>query len=209
MKLLRKEQKDITRKAIKGAAIKLMMQNGLDNTQIQDICKDADVAQGTFYVHFKNKDEILNELIEDFNAVIKKSVISNWPKLLSSNINSALYAIAETYLIEIANQKALLLILSGNNKGALPVKLLSEGVNPTMRFFIANKLKSRTKLKKFSEEYIDFIIHSILSVWIGVGIKHALSEKKVTSEQLKELLVSTTIGIVTTHIPEMNDLLKK
>lgn len=209
MKLLRKEKKDITRKAIKEAAVKLMMQLGMDNTQIQDICKEANVAQGTFYVHFKNKEEILNELIEDFNAVIKKSVQSNWVKLISGNIHTALYAIAETYLIEITHQKALLLILSGSNKGALPVKLLSEGVNPAMRAFITGKLKSKTTLKKFSEEYIGFIIHSILSVWIGVGIKYALSDKKVTPAQLKELLVASTIGIVTTHIPETKAILIK
>ena len=68
MKLLRKEQKNITRKNLKDCAIKLMMQRGFDETQIHDICKEANVAQGTFYVHFKNKEEILNELIEDFNA---------------------------------------------------------------------------------------------------------------------------------------------
>jgi hypothetical protein len=197
MGLLRKEQKKLTRKQIKESAIKLMIQRGLLNTQIHDICKEANVAPGTFYVHFSNKEEILKELIEDFNSVVKKSVISNWPKFLTNNFKAILESVADTYIKELNGQRDLLIILSGTNEVSLPIKLLSEGINPKLRYFVSKKIKSISSSDKISSDYIDYVVHALASVWIGVGVKYALSENKLKSEEVKKILVGSTIGIVT------------
>ncbi|MCP4632822.1 MAG: TetR/AcrR family transcriptional regulator [candidate division Zixibacteria bacterium] len=55
------------------AASNLFMGKGLDNTSVNDIVKAVNVAQGTFYYHFKSKDEIIEAVVDNgISALIDK-----------------------------------------------------------------------------------------------------------------------------------------
>lgn len=47
------------------AAIKVFAKNGFHNSKISQIAKEAGVADGTIYLYFKNKDDILISLFEE------------------------------------------------------------------------------------------------------------------------------------------------
>ena len=47
------------------AAIKVFAKNGFHNSKISQIAKEAGVADGTIYLYFKNKDDILIRLFEE------------------------------------------------------------------------------------------------------------------------------------------------
>jgi AcrR family transcriptional regulator len=57
----RREQ---TRVDLLEAAERVIAQKGYHNTRIADIATEADVGLGTFYLHFKTKNEIFIELID-------------------------------------------------------------------------------------------------------------------------------------------------
>lgn len=65
------------------SAYKLFLEKGLNDTSIQDIVDKAKVAKGTFYLYFKDKYELHNNLIEKksielFNeAILKTNDLSN------------------------------------------------------------------------------------------------------------------------------------
>jgi len=50
------------RQRIFEAALKLFVENGIDNTTTSLISKEAGVATGTLYLYFKNKTDLINEL---------------------------------------------------------------------------------------------------------------------------------------------------
>ncbi|MDO8422511.1 MAG: TetR/AcrR family transcriptional regulator [Parvibaculum sp.] len=50
-----------TRAALVDAAIKVVAEKGMEALKITDVTTAADVANGTFYNHFEDKDEILRE----------------------------------------------------------------------------------------------------------------------------------------------------
>ena len=52
-------------KRILDAAIKVFAQNGFYNSKVSEIAKEAGVADGTIYLYFKNKDDILISLFEE------------------------------------------------------------------------------------------------------------------------------------------------
>ena len=52
------------RERIIGAAVKVFAKNGFHNSKVSEIAKEADVADGTIYLYFKNKDDILISLFE-------------------------------------------------------------------------------------------------------------------------------------------------
>jgi AcrR family transcriptional regulator len=50
-----------TRKLIFDTAVDLFAEKGYDSMTVDDICEKAGVAKGTFYNHFKSKDQIIVE----------------------------------------------------------------------------------------------------------------------------------------------------
>src|SRR6478735_12606455 len=48
-----------TRAKLMDAAVTVIASRGLDLASVQDIASEADVANGTFYSHFRDKEEIV------------------------------------------------------------------------------------------------------------------------------------------------------
>lgn len=55
----REEKKDATRQQILSAATQLFPTKGFESTSVDDIVERANVVKGTFYYHFKSKDDLL------------------------------------------------------------------------------------------------------------------------------------------------------
>lgn len=45
------------------SAIHLFMEKGIDETSVNDIVKDANLAKGTFYIYFKDKAVLIHEIV--------------------------------------------------------------------------------------------------------------------------------------------------
>ena len=60
-KLTRKQKAEETKGKIFATAVKLIKEKGYNNITISEICKAANVAKGSFYVHYKSKEDIVRE----------------------------------------------------------------------------------------------------------------------------------------------------
>src|SRR5688572_2492236 len=58
------------RDRIIAAALKLFCENGFQNTSTANISKEAGVATGTLFVHFKSKDELINALYREIKQAL-------------------------------------------------------------------------------------------------------------------------------------------
>ena len=77
----RKEQAILTKKKLFKTAVKLIKEKGFDNISVSDICKEAQVAKGTFYVHYKAKEDIIKESYYlDMNNYIAEKYYSHIEK---------------------------------------------------------------------------------------------------------------------------------
>lgn len=59
------ENGESTRQAILDAAKRLFYYNSYEATSMDDICREAHVRRSSIYYHFKNKDQILNQVLID------------------------------------------------------------------------------------------------------------------------------------------------
>jgi len=78
-KLTKKEQyKKDKKQTIIDAALKVFAAKGFNNAKISDIAKEAKIADGTIYIYFKKKDDIIISLFQDkmgnFNKLLKKKI---------------------------------------------------------------------------------------------------------------------------------------
>jgi AcrR family transcriptional regulator len=58
-------QKESRRQEILAAALRCFASNGFHSTVIADIVREAGVSQGTFYLYFKTKDDVIAALADD------------------------------------------------------------------------------------------------------------------------------------------------
>jgi AcrR family transcriptional regulator len=54
-----------TRKQLQCAMLELVLEKGVDSIVIQEITDRADLGRGTFYFHFKDKEDVLWSIVED------------------------------------------------------------------------------------------------------------------------------------------------
>lgn len=75
------KEAEVRRKEILGAALDLFYTMGYDKTSINDIINKVGVTKGSFYYHFKSKDEILDiialQQAEEMVAVFQKTAKGN------------------------------------------------------------------------------------------------------------------------------------
>lgn len=62
-----------TRKALIQAAVELVLEKGYEAVTVQDITDRADFGRGTFYVHFKDKEEVVWTAIEGLCLELEQS----------------------------------------------------------------------------------------------------------------------------------------
>lgn len=58
-----------TKQKILETALDLFSQNGFSAVSIRDICKVVDIKESSVYYHFKNKQAILEELLQQFESI--------------------------------------------------------------------------------------------------------------------------------------------
>ena len=64
----RDKQKQSTREKLLNAAALCFAEKGYSACSVSDVAKQAGVAQGTMYVHFKNKEDLFKAMIEEEHA---------------------------------------------------------------------------------------------------------------------------------------------
>ncbi|MCB2213896.1 TetR/AcrR family transcriptional regulator [bacterium] len=71
-----------TRKLLQDALMSLILEEGYDAISIQDITDEANLGRATFYLHFKDKDELLLEVmaqfIDDFMGQVPQLSEAQW-----------------------------------------------------------------------------------------------------------------------------------
>lgn len=124
------ENKRKKRTALLSQAFSLFMNKGITNTTISEIVEHADVAKGTFYIYFKDKDDLIEKLIAQkaeqllINAL---DILSKHPETIK--VEDKLVLIADSLLEQLNSDSRLLKFINKNlNYGIYKKALLSEEV---------------------------------------------------------------------------------
>ncbi|TWG09037.1 TetR/AcrR family transcriptional regulator [Saccharopolyspora dendranthemae] len=75
--ITRKAQAAETEAALKASAVRVFDRQGYLNTKITDITADAGRSAGSFYNHFKSKEELLEALLADLLRVSDEEVLAD------------------------------------------------------------------------------------------------------------------------------------
>ena len=113
-----------TKKVLFDTLIKLMRQKNFDKIKISDICDEALINRSTFYAHYEDKYELLDDFIEDLKMSLLKDLEDN-----VHNINTKEYIMKLLSILidHIDEKRDSLERLKNNNdivKSELPLDIL-------------------------------------------------------------------------------------
>jgi AcrR family transcriptional regulator len=84
-KSTRGRDKATSRETIEECAIALFQSKGMEKTSVSEIVKKAGIAKGTFYLYFKDKDDLVDSVISRYTKEFLDQVImafQNVPKII-------------------------------------------------------------------------------------------------------------------------------
>lgn len=188
---MKKNAKEQKKEAILTSALDEFSKNGIDASRIEDIAKGANLGKGTFYLYFKSKDDLLNELIQTYakNQLLHvKEIALNEP-----DCQKALYILVDEFISAAIEQKFLkmfLLLLSNAQRNPKSVDLYKENVIqiglPLVVEILQNGVKSGVFKEHESEVYALLLFSPAIREILFFGLFEKNEELK--KEHLKKVL---------------------
>ncbi|MCG8572462.1 MAG: TetR/AcrR family transcriptional regulator [Spirochaetes bacterium] len=155
----RKQQKQQTKENILKTAFQTISQQGFYFTTVDDIIKKAGYSHGTFFVHFKSKDNLLIELIESTAGEMKELYQKKMP---------GTYSIQEVLSIhlDVIHQYEAFYTHLIKEENFLPDT--ARGAFFELQNIIADYIKKAIKEEKAKLQIIDSPLYLMISTWMGL-----------------------------------------
>ena len=132
----RQESKAATRRKIRDAARAAFREAGVKGVSTTDISESAGVAVGTVYVHFKNKDEIVDEIARSLNLQHRVCLVKAAAENIRSGARSVIRAQVRAHLNFWREHSAdLAVFLDYLSRRSPGVPLEARGVNEQIAAF--------------------------------------------------------------------------
>ena len=105
-------KKENKRKDLLNAAFGLFTTKGFHSTSIADIVEKAGIAKGTFYLYFRDKTDIRNQLISSKASLLFRNACSRLEQTGLTELDEQFIFLTDDILNALEKDKALLLFLS-------------------------------------------------------------------------------------------------
>jgi len=166
-------RKSRTRRQLREALFGLMLEQPYESITIEDVTRRADLGRTTFYLHYKDKEDLLLESIEAIAVELKEKILEamkDQPPMLSVEGSTALapgWAPFSMVLEHAAENASLYLpILRGEGTPQAP-NVIRQIIHQSAYEFFVNHLESKKPLGELSipiEVLTNFFSTSLLGM---------------------------------------------
>ena len=191
----RRQRKQQTRRTLRDAARRCLLERGFAGASIADIAREAGVAHGTFYVHFASKEAVLQELLQEFNEGLVSKLAPVFSITADAPLQAAVGAIAEVFLDHWQAEAAFVRCYAGRSAGGVDLGDLYAGVNPPMVQALGVALQAAAAHRGRQLVHGDLAIQALLALWLRVGLQHLFNDS-VARDDARDTLVTLTVGAV-------------
>lgn len=179
-----------TKRALRGALIALMEERGLDAITVNDLCARADINRGTFYNHYRDKDDLLavleNEVLADLDRYQVQMADLSLPQVVACQKLGRPLSLLVSLFEYLKDQGDFLHAVLGPGGDG--------GFGPRLRDSICTNLvesilheRYRANPTSFVRYYVSFFASAYLGVierWICTGMKESPREMAIISLRL-------------------------
>ena len=181
------EKKKQKREALLTAAYDLFTSQGIFDTSISDIVKQAEMAKGTFYLYFKDKFDIRTALITEKAGKLFSVVREKMRDKRADSLEETVIQLVDIIIVELDADKRMLEFISKNLQWGLFHKVILEGGNEVSDSFYdwyTELIQSSGRTFRNHELMIYMIVELVNSTCYNV----ILYQEPVGLDELKEEL---------------------
>ncbi|WP_297634212.1 TetR/AcrR family transcriptional regulator [uncultured Clostridium sp.] len=191
-----KNKREKEQKLYKGA-YDLFLEQGIENTRVDQIAKKAGVAKGTFYLYFEDKHDLIKKLIHRKSYKLAKEGLEKTRDMHFEKFeDSIIYFI--NYIIEYLKENRLMLKIITKNfsnglytdKGDKNLEGIEE-VNSILEIFISN-----LKKKGYSEEESRLTLYMIIELVGSIAYNSIIFNEPTDIDSIKPILFKKIIGMI-------------
>ena len=162
----------VTEKWIKKAFIDLLMVKPIYCIKVKEVCENAGINRGTFYLHYKDiydlLDKLKSELLEGFNQTLMEQIKHN--EITLSTIEHIFH-----YFKENRDFCIVILVEHGNTK------ILTE-------FLEIGKKKYKETYSQEYNEFMDYQYQFISAGCLGVLKQWLFDENQISEEEIAKIV---------------------
>lgn len=186
-----------TEKLLKNALIKLMIEKGFDKISIKDLTEEADINRATFYLHYKDKYDMLeqceNKILTEINEVIDNIAKKNPNNFILPSDKEKLlpvFTFVYSYIKENADFMKVILGPNGDLSFQTKLKNFIEG-------WLLKNISINHEIDKIPIKYIFTFASSaqlgIIQKWLKSGMEETPQE---LASIVSDVIGSVYIGLV-------------
>jgi AcrR family transcriptional regulator len=172
-----------SKKALREAVIELMEKRGFEGFTVNDLCEQADLNRGTFYNHFKDKDDLLatfeNEVMDDLDILQDKMKDLN----LSDIVIGQSRGIPLPFLVELFDY----LKQEGDFLHAVLGPGGDVGFGPRLRDSVCTHLIQSILHEKYRHDptaFVNYYVAFFASAYLGIIIRWLETGMQESSEEM-------------------------
>ena len=191
----RESRKERKRQSLLAAAYELFTEKGVAKTSVDEIVRRANVAKGTFYLYFQDKDQLLQQLVYDISArVLEEAYAWLEARRTPDFVENVLLML--DYIIEYFKRNKLVLrLVERNFSWPMVARQMSERSDPLWDRLMSD-LERSPQASRSSEEELFRIIFVIVEMVGSVCYSSIIEGKPDTIDNMKPVLYGIVRNIL-------------
>lgn len=164
-----------TKAVLKSSLVSLMKEKNVKNITVKELCERADINRGTFYLHYKDIFDMLEQIETEFFSEFT-TIIDNYGK---SPQQSRLYILENIFALTKSHKDFCLVLLSSKGDMGFIKKLLSHIHNIFVEVYGDEGMTA--------EYYFSFIIYGCIGVvenWLKGDAKESVEDIAKITENI-------------------------
>lgn len=183
------QKKKRKKELLLSAAFDLFVEKGPSSTAIDEIVRRAGVAKGTFYLYFRDRNEILNHLIAQKSALVIREADAAALKRGPSSADEELLFIVDEVVERFRRDPKLLALIYKNLSWGLFAKALGGGDEGKRD--LVERLSGGKALEDFAK-----VVSMVLELVSSVSYSAIILEEPAGIEEMKPLLLESVRRLI-------------
>lgn len=191
----RESRKERKRQSLLAAAYGLFTEKGVAKTSVDEIARRANVAKGTFYLYFQDKDQLLQQLVYDISARVLEEAYTWLEERRTPDFVENVLLMLD-YIIEYFKRNKLVLrLVERNFSWPMVARQMSERSDPLWDRLMSD-LERSPQASRYSEEELFRIIFVIVEMVGSVCYSSIIEGKPDTIDNMKPVLYGIVRNIL-------------
>lgn len=191
----RESRKERKRQSLLAAAYGLFTEKGVAKTSVDEIVRRANVAKGTFYLYFQDKDQLLQQLVYDISARVLEEAYTWLEERRTPDFVENVLLMLD-YIIEYFKRNKLVLrLVERNFSWPMVARQMSERSDPLWDRLMSD-LERSPQASRYSEEELFRIIFVIVEMVGSVCYSSIIEGKPDTIDNMKPVLYGIVRNIL-------------